>query len=406
VFVKRGRLDMTASNHQETIRVLLVEDSPSVALQIRTLLGDDSPEGSFALAGAGNLATALELARQSAFDLILLDLGLPDSQGLDTFVEVHGKVPHIPIIVFTGLDDEHLAMETLRMGAQDYIVKRDVDARILKRAIRYSIERKKLVAELEQSKHELAQKTIRLIQIEKMTALGELTAGVAHELNQPLNAIKIICDDILRDIANNRFSPTQLDGSLGEAIGEIDRMAEIIDHMAVYSRRPTYLPMKLINSAVPINGALKLLGQQLRNSEIEIVREIDENLCLLGDAPRLEQALLNIIVNARDAVIPHKHKTKMRITLKTYLNGGDDQERTYLVYEVGDNGVGIPEPLKEKIFDPFYTRKEPGEGTGLGLSVARQIVKEHGGRIEVDSTEGQGSTFTVLLPGGTKQQLT
>jgi C4-dicarboxylate-specific signal transduction histidine kinase len=258
---------------------------------------------------------------------------------------------------------------------------------------------------LERANKELKESTVQLIQSEKLSALGELTAGVAHELNQPLNAIKIICQSILRDIEKNRFEEETLEQDLNDVVNQVNKMAEIIDHMRIFTRRTEGIPKEMIDVNSVIEGALKFVGQQLKNRNIEVVRELSPDLPkVIGDAIRLEQVVMNLITNARNAVeiSGKEHKS---IEIRTYSenrNQIDNQlsaiDNPAVVVEVTDNGVGIPEDLREKIFQPFFTTREPGKGTGLGLSVASKIVEEHNGRIEVESQIGEGTTFRVLLP--------
>jgi C4-dicarboxylate-specific signal transduction histidine kinase len=251
--------------------------------------------------------------------------------------------------------------------------------------------------DLEKSRDELRERTSQLVQTEKMTALGELTAGVAHEINQPLNAIKIISDDIVRDIKKNRFEPEMLRESLEDVLGEVKRMAEIIDHMRVFTRRTEGSRKERIDASAPIDGVFKLLGQQLKIHGIRVEKEVQEGLHVLGDPVRLEQVIMNLVNNARDAVKKNREEKGMSIGIRTYQVNPD----AHVVFEISDNGCGIPAGLHQKIFEPFFTRKVPGEGTGLGLSVTRQIVEDHGGRIEVESRENQGTTFRVFLPAAT-----
>jgi C4-dicarboxylate-specific signal transduction histidine kinase len=257
---------------------------------------------------------------------------------------------------------------------------------------------RKLLRKLEKSRNELREKTAQLIQTEKMTALGELTAGVAHEINQPLNAIKIICQDIFRDIKKDRLDLGQLEGSLKEVIDEVMKMAGIVDHMRVFTRRTEGVHLEKIDIRRPIDGVFKLLGQQLKIHGIAITKELQGGLWVLGDPIRLEQVIMNLISNARDAVKSNEQDKGMKIGIRTYQGKSTRDTQASVVLEISDNGRGIPEQEKERIFEPFFTRKKSGEGTGLGLSVTEQIVKELGGCIEVESAEGQGTTFRVNLP--------
>ena len=263
--------------------------------------------------------------------------------------------------------------------------------------------------ELERANKELKEATVQLVQSEKLSALGELTAGVAHELNQPLNGIKIICQSILRDIQTDRFEEEDLEQDLNDVVNQVNKMAEIIDHMRIYTRRAEGMPKEMIDVNSVIEGALKFLGQQLKSHNIEVVKELSPDLPpVIGDVIRLEQVVMNLITNARNAV-ESSGKEHKSIEIRTYqidnqleTTNPAVQEATHAfglaVLEVTDNGVGIPEDLKKKIFQPFFTTKEPGKGTGLGLSVVSKIIEEHNGTIELSSQVGEGTTFRVILP--------
>jgi C4-dicarboxylate-specific signal transduction histidine kinase len=248
--------------------------------------------------------------------------------------------------------------------------------------------------ELEKSNQELKQTTLQLVQSEKISALGELTAGVAHELNQPLNGIKIISQSILRDMEKDRFEEDKLGEELTEIVNQVNKMAEIIDHMRIFTRKSEGMPEETIDLNTLIEGPFKLLNQQLKDHNIEVVTELAPTLPrVMGNPIRLEQVFMNLITNARIAVDSYGKENK-RIEIRTYKV----DNRKEVAAEVKDNGGGIPEDLRDKIFQPFFTTTDPGKGTGLGLSVSGKIVEEHRGRIELDSEEGKGSTFRVILP--------
>ena len=246
---------------------------------------------------------------------------------------------------------------------------------------------------LETSNQELKNATIELIQSERLSALGELTASVAHELNQPLNGIKIIAQSLLRDIRKARLDVEELDQELAEVVFQVDRMSEIIDHMRIYGRRSGGSEREMIDVNTVIDGANKLLYQQLTNHNIKVQKQFESDLpSVLADPIQLEQVVMNLIANARKAVdaLDNGHKT---IELKTYQDKGRQ-----VVFEVSDNGVGIPPEKLELIFEPFCTTREKGEETGLGLAIANKIIKEHSGNIEVVSKPGEETTFRVFLP--------
>ncbi len=259
-------------------------------------------------------------------------------------------------------------------------------------------ELEKSQSELEQSQHELHETTSQLIQSEKMTALGELAASVVHEVNQPLNAMKLICEDILRDIAKDRLEVDELEESLGEVTGEVRKLADIVDHMRVFSRRSAGSRRESVDVGILVRGALTFLSQDFSVRSIEVDTLLTEGTVVVGDPVRLEQIVMNLLTNARDAVVADPKPEGKRIRIRSFPHSESADSRRQVVLEVRDNGAGIPEEILGAIFDPFVTTKEPGSGTGLGLSVSKRIVKEHGGVIEVDSEVGRGTEFRITLP--------
>ena len=251
-----------------------------------------------------------------------------------------------------------------------------------------------LLRELEKSNRELREATAQLVQAEKMSALGELSAGVAHELNQPLNVIKIICQSISRDLQKNRYEEVTIRRDLPDILDQVEKMAQVIDHMRVFSRRAEGMPMQVVDLNTLLEGAFRFLEQQLLDHGIQLVKNFAPDLpSVRGDPIRLEQVFVNLITNARN-VLEDCGGADRTIVVRTYRVGDEELVRA----DVADNGPGVPEKLGGRIFEPFFTTKEPGKGTGLGLSVASKIVEEHEGRIQLSSTPGEGATFTVVLP--------
>ncbi|MBF0544519.1 MAG: GHKL domain-containing protein [Candidatus Riflebacteria bacterium] len=248
-----------------------------------------------------------------------------------------------------------------------------------------------LTEDLEKVSKEMKNTTLQLVQTEKLSALGEMAAGVAHELNQPLNSIKIISQSMLRDIQKGRHKEENVGRDLTEIVNQVNKMAEIIDHMRVFSRRTEGWPLEKVVPNTVVENALKFVGQQLKNQNIELVMNLSPEIpAILGDSIRLEQVVLNLISNARIAMESSGKEKTIKIT--SYRKEDLD------VIEVEDNGPGIPEANMTKIFEPFFTTRAPGKGTGLGLSVTRKIIEEHKGKIEVESKVGEGALFRVILP--------
>ncbi|KJU81938.1 sensor signal transduction histidine kinase [Candidatus Magnetobacterium bavaricum] len=266
----------------------------------------------------------------------------------------------------------------------------------------------KRASDMERINVELKETTGQLVQSAKLSALGELTAGIAHELNQPLNGIKIVCQSVIKDIQKNRHNVDELETDLTDIVEQVDKMAAIIDHMRIFTRRTEGMNTQLIDINTVVEGPFKLLGQQLKINGINVIKELTPELPLFrGDIIRLEQVFINLINNAKNALKNDQNTdqyanqdTDNTLTIRTYLthDSGLPSCPTAIVAEVQDNGPGIPESIRDKIFQPFFTTNDPGKGTGLGLSVSKKIIDEHGGKISVQSDIGKATIFTVVLP--------
>jgi PAS domain S-box-containing protein len=241
-------------------------------------------------------------------------------------------------------------------------------------------------------------KEAQLIQASKMSTLGEMASGVAHEINQPLSAIQIGAD-FIRDVAGGKdeVPRAELEQVSRHMIEQVDRAVRIINHLRAFGRKAEIKKEK-VNINRSIEGVFTLLGQQLRLRGIEVVLDLDENLSpIIGDANRLEQVFVDLVINARDSL---EEKKMNFVTGKgvTQLGIRSFEENGNVVVTVWDTGTGIPNEIREKIFEPFFTTKEVGRGTGLGLSISYGIIKDYGGTIEVESEEGKGSTFKITFP--------
>jgi two-component system NtrC family sensor kinase len=226
-----------------------------------------------------------------------------------------------------------------------------------------------------------------LIQSHKMRAVGTLTAGVAHELNNPLNNITLTADMLFEDY--DTLSDAERKEMIGDVVNEAGRSKKIISNLLDFARESgsQLEPLDLVHL---LKETINLASNQIKLSGIKIEFQTADNLPRVhGDIQQLEQVFLNLILNAIDAS-PKGSKIQVIIV------PADDPH--YLAVKIIDFGSGIPRHILSSIFDPFFTTKGKGKGTGLGLSVSQGIVGKHGGRIRVSSREGAGSSFTVTLP--------
>jgi C4-dicarboxylate-specific signal transduction histidine kinase len=230
-----------------------------------------------------------------------------------------------------------------------------------------------------------------------MTTLGEMSAGIAHELNQPLNAIKI-GNDYLKATLDGGAAPSAED--LARVIktvnDQVQRASGIINRLREFGRKPDF-KKGLVSVNTVLRAVLDLIGQQLALQNIEIRTELSDSLPpILANQNRLEQVFFNLLTNARDAIEQsgrnEKDRARRRITLSTF------EKNEMVVVTLQDTGIGIPEGSLDKIFEPFYTPKEVGKGMGLGLAITYRIVSDFGGTIYAESVPGRGTCFTLGFP--------
>lgn len=231
----------------------------------------------------------------------------------------------------------------------------------------------------------------RLVEASKMRALGELVAGVAHELNNPLMASQTILHVMMRNIPEGWPERQRL-----ELIRKCnDRIEKIVDHLREFSRQ-TKPEFQEVDINQIIENALIITGQQLLNHGITLVKKLSARLPkVLGDSNQLEQVFLNLIANARDA-IDESGGPKKELTISSRLS--QDDKQVFVRVSIKDTGIGISPENLEKVFEPFFSTKPVGKGTGLGLSLCFGIAEAHGGKIDIQSGEGEGTEVVLTLP--------
>ncbi|MCP4350645.1 MAG: PAS domain S-box protein [Desulfobacterales bacterium] len=244
---------------------------------------------------------------------------------------------------------------------------------------------------------EMIEKDAQLIQASKMTTLGEMSAGIAHELNQPLNAIKMGSEFLKMMIERENKIPDQdLYQVVDEMSEQVDRAADIINHLRDFGRKADFTKEKIsINK--PIKSVLEIVGKQLSLQNIEVELDMDDNIPFVSaHNNRLEQVIFNLVTNARDA-INQKQETMGEDDSRVIRVRSFTEDKKVAV-TVSDTGIGIPESVRERIFEAFFTTKQMGEGMGLGLSITNGIVKDYDGNLHIDSREGEGTTFKITFP--------
>lgn len=383
------------------VQVLVIEDSEA---QIQLITGMLKKDDRFELTFARNLAEGLTRLDASKFDSVLLDLTLPDSDGLESCIRVHKAAPEVSIVVLTGLDDEDLAVSTLQHGADDYLVKGEISSPLLVRATQYAIERKKNKLQQLRANEELEarvqERTLELQRMQEAAALhqeelahasrldtlGEMASGLAHELNQPLMAIIGFADHVQYMMNNGDGDSDQCRELVGDAGKEAKRAGQIIKRMRRLVTKRS-VDRRRANMHEIIQETVPLIRPGLH---VGISLELDEDLPTIKvDRVQIQQVVLNLARNAVHAM--HDLEDADRELL---LRAGSEADIVFV--EVSDTGPGMSVDDLERLFDPFFSRKE--DGLGLGLSISRTIVEAHGGKLSVKKNPLTGLTFRFTLP--------
>ena len=386
---------------ERPVRILLIEDEPLYASLVRRKL--EMYQGmDFACVWAEYLRDGLARLDESVFDLVLLDLTLPDCSGLKTLARVREATPSTPIVILTGHESDQMAVEALQSGAQDYLVKGS-DGHFIVRSIRYAIERFRSQSELIASRRELRSTQMQLLQVEKLDAVGRLAAGIAHEVRNPLATISMGVDYLRSSGRTLADEEEQTLGEMEEAVRDAFTMISGLLDFCL----PGELALKRSDLSQTVRDGLTMVRHELEKRKIQTVIKLAENLPpLLLDRRRIQQVILNLVLNAIDAM---PDGGRLTITTQTGRVGTEDfgegldfparfkPGQQVVLTEVADTGCGLAASELERVFDPFYTLKEPGQSTGLGLSVTRNIVELHGGHISLRNRERGGLAVSMVF---------
>jgi signal transduction histidine kinase len=369
-----------SASADSSLRVLLVEDSETARAVVRDLLAVEEP--TLELDEAEDLKSAVRALGERSYDCALVDYQLPDGHGLSllgTSEDDEGPAP--AMVMLTALNDPAMAMQALKGGAQDYLVKGRFDGPILSRSIRYAIERKKAAA-----------LQLRMVHVERMVALGTLTAGVAHEINNPLAYVMGNLGCLSEQLAAlPAFRALEgMKDMVRDALEGSERVRTIVRDMRAFTRRDDHDKRTPVQIEKVVEQAIAMAGVELRH-RARIVRQFSPVPPVFANETRLAQVFLNLLINAAQSIPEGRiGEHEVRISIR--------ESGVCVDAVVEDTGAGIaPEDLK-RVFHPFYTTKPAGKGTGLGLFICDGIVRGIGGSIVIESIPGKGSKVRVRLP--------
>ncbi|MDZ8055595.1 MAG: sensor histidine kinase [Aulosira sp. ZfuVER01] len=416
---------------QET-QILIVDDSPTNATALLAIL----QQAGFSVVIANSGESALKKVKENPPNLILLDVMLPEMDGFEICLRLKKikEAQDIPVIFMTALSKIEDKVKGLSMGAVDYVTKPLQKEEVIARVnvhLKLSNLNKQLEAQSQELKgtlKQLQESQLQLIQNEKMSTLGQLVAGVAHEINNPVGAISansIYATSYVRDLVEHLhlYQQKATDEEIRKHAQDIEldfliedlsnilttmqtsaiRIKDISESFRIFSRNDTEGKVNF-DIHEGIESTLLIIKHRLKKNnkhpEIQIIKDYGK-LPMINCLPGpLNQVFMNLLINAVDALrdCHHQHldsQKKPQIYIKTTLN----QEGTHAIIHIRDNGIGIPKEIQEKIFGYAFTTKPVGKGTGLGLAITRQIITEkHGGSLEVNSIPGEGAEFIIHLP--------
>ncbi len=410
--------------------VLIVDDNPTNLSVLSEALGSEGLRFRVAVDGE----SAIAQVKRNQPDLILLDVQMPGINGFETCrrLKANPVTQNIPIIFTTALADIDSKTKGFSLGAVDYIPKPFAQEEVIAR-VRVHLRLKLLNESLEEQVIErtiaLQQTQVQLVQQEKLSTLGELIAGIAHEITNPINFISSNIPPLQEYIAGvteiiqlyqqDYPNPTAkittaienwdlkfILEDLGKILDSIKLGTERIQHLSTslrtfsrsdnHAKIPGDLHEGLDSTLMILQHRLKANGNRPRIEVSKSYGELPKVNCYIG---HMNQVFMNILANAIDALDEAITQGKMRNQIPQIQIATEINSQQMVVIKIADNGIGVPERLKQRLFEPLFTTKHIGKGTGLGLSIAHQIVvKKHNGTLEVNSQPGIGTEFTIAIP--------
>jgi signal transduction histidine kinase len=365
------------------LQVLLVEDNAGDVRLLREMFGKEKPD-SFELTHLLRMSEAEIRLAQGGVDIVLLDMGLPDGHGLDTVRRAHAAAPDIPMIVLTGLDDEALAAEAMKEGAQDYLIKGQIENRALPRALRHAIERHRM------------QKDADLIRLHEMQFKDEFLSHVSHELRSPLSAIRQFVTILLDRLAGelNLEQGQYLEIVLRNVLQLQSMINDLFEVTGVQAGK-LRIDLQCASISDAVVYTVNTLQEAATAKGITLSSDIECRLpSVCADPTRIRQILIILVDNAIKFT-----PANGAVKIQARIFEGDS---SFLVLEVSDSGCGISPDMTERVFERLFQASHPTsagrKGLGLGLYICKDLVTRQGGQIWAKSAPGQGAVFSVTFP--------
>ncbi len=374
---------------ENVIQVLVIDDDEDDFILLQKHLGEVVGQ-KFSLHWAPSYDKGKEALHrhkeEKRYDVCFVDYRLGIRTGIDLLKEVISEDINVPIILLTGYGQRDVDMEAMKVGAADYLVKDQISHFLLEKTIRYAIYRFK-------NQVQLKEREAQIFMQDRLASIGLLASSLAHEIGTPLGVIRGRAEYISNHSEND---PVVLK-SMNVIVAQIDRISKLIHSLLNLARGDQIKSVGELHLDRVISDVLDLMGHELKKNDIEIMNEVVEGLTLktTGGSESLHQVLLNLVVNSLHAI---QSAVKQGRAGSHFIHFYVERKKDFLVLCVEDSGTGISKQNLRNLFKPFFTTKDIGSGTGLGLATSYRIVESWGGSIAVESEENVGTVFKVLLP--------
>jgi len=371
---------------KKSVSVLIIEDNPGDARLIKEML-KEAIHYNINLIERSTLSEALEELEKNEIEVILLDLNLPDCTGLNTISVIHEKVKNIPIIILTGRDDEKLAIQSLKLGMQDYLVKGKIDSVLLERSIVYAIQRQKAMHELELSKKEIQE------EFQRTNFYKDI---FAHDMSNILQGILSVAQLCKIQLMNHNTTNDIID-IIGIIENQIIRGSKLISNVRKLSElEVSEIEIESIEIISLLKTSIDNLKNAYQNQDIQVKIETDQNIIYVHANDLLSEVFENILINA----VNHNQNLNIEIIIK--ISEATLNDINYVKLEFIDNGIGIEDSRKEMIFIRGSLENNFSGGMGIGLSLVKRILDSCKGETRVeDRFKGEhtkGSNFIIFIP--------
>lgn len=372
------------------LRILLIDDDEDDHWMFSRMV-EEIAGSQWRVEWAPSASVGRQKLQEQQHDICFLDYRLGGETGLDLLKDSAANSNHIPIVLLTGYGEEEVDIAAMRYGAADYLVKDQINATIIERCIRYAIHRAETL-------EKLREREAQVLMQDRLASVGLLASSLAHEIGTPLGVIRGRAELMEAQLVDQPGLQKHVD----VIISQIDRVSALIRSLLNLARGDaSYGKSEILLNQV-VDEVIDLMGHELRKHKIDLVNEIsrDLNVKVNAAAAPLHQVLLNLLVNSMhaidSAVQKQDRKSGHYVHLRAFDTGG-----TWTL-EVSDSGCGISPANMRNLFKPFFTTKDIGVGTGLGLATTYRIIEGWGGSIHVESVEGEGTSFRIVLPKAEK----